>query len=190
MSFFESIITGSVPGLTAGVRTALPYITSLSLQGSALGGAALRAVSLGGIAPKLPLLSANEIIRRVRASGFTVQRSAALQVIKALKGQIAGHEYIQALANYLRPLKPLVPFAGQHQTYPYHVRVLITGRDNFTNEIRQQYVTVTSTRLISKNQAIEKAYGVALGGEGYNMVDLIGMEIVTYTQINPYLGSL
>jgi len=184
-SLLESLVGHTIPGITEGVHLALPYLTQLSLQGSPLSGETIKAVSLGGIAEKLQSLSANEIIRQVRSLGFGVNRQSALRVIKALKGQIQSHEYIQSVASNAAPRAARVPLAGSRQTFKYHVRMSVTGRDSITGETTQQYVTVTSTRLITKAQAQAEAALIVLQGEGYDMADLQSVDVITYTRQNP-----
>jgi hypothetical protein len=177
----SSIIEATIPELTTGIGIALPYLKSLTLQGTPLSGIAREAWSTGAVGEQLPRLSANEIIRRTRSLGFGVNRKKALKAIKAMKAQVDAFIYISKLSKGRRPLASKVPLTDQRQRLKYQYTVQLVGTSLKTGEPYTQYIRINQPRLISKNQAIDLAIPYAeLGTSGDEMtVDKADVPIIT-----------
>jgi len=185
----SSIIEATLPELTAGVGIALPYIKSLTLQGTPLSGIARKEWSTGIAAKQLPRLSSNEIIRRARSLGFQVQRDNALKAIRAMKGQIDAFAYISSLSKGRRPLASKIPLTDQRQRLKYQYTVQLSGTSISTGEPYTQYIRINSPRLISKNQAIDLAIPYAELGTSGDEMTIDKADVPVITRQNPNLEN-
>jgi len=188
-TILESVVESIIPGMTEGVRTALPYLTAMTLQGTSLSGSTLSAIAQGGIAPAGPRLSANEIIRRLRSNGFSVRTQIAKRTIATIRRAVTSQEYVTSLPGHVKPLASKIAPSWFRQEFKYYVRVGVTGLDRNTGELRTQWVTVTSPRLLSINDAKGQAALIVTGTETYDMVDITGIDIASYTKMNPALNK-
>lgn len=168
-----------IAGVTGGLTKYLPMISSLAEQGQTLSAAASVARTLGGI-PKLEKpISANEIIRRVRAAGGKVQRQAALKVISQLRAKIRARSYIQGLNPNRNPIASRLEYGTVKQTARYKYLVLVEGRDKATGRPVTQWITYNTNRLASKTDAeFFAAAAVNIGGSGQ------GLEALNATTID------
>jgi len=185
----SSIIEATAPELTAGIGIALPYLKSLTLQGTPLSGIAREAWSTGVIGEQLPKLSANEVIRRTRALGFGVNRQTALKVIKAFRQQADAFISITKLTPGQRPLASQVPLTDQRQRLKYQYTVQLSGTALESGEPYTQYIRINSPRLISKNQAIDLAIPYAELGTSGDAMSVDKTDVVIITRQNPNIDN-
>lgn len=188
-SVIADILEATLPGVTRGVGLALPYLHSLTLQGTPLGGELIRHKGFIGPPPSLPRLSANEVIRQLRDLGFHVRRQNALKAISAIRQQADSMSYIQALPNGMRPIMGSVPFNVQRQRLKYQVTVALTGHDATTGELRQQFIRINSPSLITKNKAMADAAELVLGRAKYEFGDIVDASVTLYTRQNPGING-
>lgn len=184
-SVISDILEATLPGVTRGVGLALPYLHSLTLQGTPLGGGILKHKALIGPPPSLPRLSANEVIRQLRTLGFHVRRQNALKAISAIRQQAESMSYVNALPNGRRPLMNGIPFSSHNIRLKYQVTVSLTGHDATTGELRQQFIRINSPSLITKNQAMADAAELVLGRAKYEFGDVVDASVTLYVRQNP-----
>lgn len=185
----EAIARAVVPEITGGVGAALPAIAGLAAQGTPFAGTRIAARTLGGVAPTMPKLSANEIIRQVRSMGFRVRRQNALKVISGIREQQDAMTYIAGLSPNQRPRMARVPLATDRQRLKYQVKIAVTGRNRFTGEEQTQMITLNSPRLISRNEAYAAAGDAATTEQAYAFEAITGFEMISYTINNPLRPS-
>ena len=148
-----------IGALTAGLSEALPYLTSLVFNPEQLHGAALISrigkSGLSGLTQNP--LSANEIIRTLRNSGFKVQRQSALKVIKSFKAQLASGLNFGGLDRGLTPQPGFYAPALHPMSSDYLDRVMVPGLDPATGQPKVAYITIMHDELLSSDQIIAQA---------------------------------
>lgn len=165
---FGSVIRGVTKGLTS----AMSAITALATIGTGLETETLLSEFVGSVPRVGNTLSANAIIREVRGMGFHVQRSAALDVIRQVKAQIANRSYVKGLTHRQLPKMTELAYSPFRITSKYQYMVSIIGTDPITGELSQRWITVASDKLITKAAAEELAISSIIGEERYNMEDI------------------
>lgn len=124
-----------IEGVTEGLARALPFMSSLVEQN----------------------LSANEIIRRTTAAGFSMRRTAALSVIRQFKEVATGANYIKAVRDEFLPNPERIAYSVTDIRRNYSYKVRMDGRDSLTGERTQFFVQVTSDQLMTKSEAYAQA---------------------------------
>lgn len=102
-------------------------------------------------------VSSNEMIRQAQAAGLSIRRTNALDLIRQIKDITSTKDYVSSLnyndlPNPNRLAKSVFSLSKQ---YSYTVQV--NGYNNITSELDSQHISVTSDKLISKQDAIDTA---------------------------------
>lgn len=184
-SVLGGLVEAILPPLTRGVGVALPALHALTVQGTLLQGSTLRAASLGGIVTEAPILSANEIIRQVRAMGLPLRRQSALQAIAAMRQQVSAHEYVVSLTGGRMPIASRLPFTATRQRLSYQYTVKVVGTDMETGLQSVGFVRINNTRLMTKNQAVAEAMATIDFGTSAGLTDVNTGDVIMITKQNP-----
>lgn len=184
---FTAGIGRLIPGITKGVRTALPYVQKLALQGTGLSDPAINARLLGGILPTMPRLSANEIIRQVRAAGFGVNRQRALDAIRLLRGNTEFTDSFNSASGRYRPRMADVPLSAHAQRSKYYIKVTVSQVNDETGDTSLRHLTLRSDRLLTPDDITASIAGVMGSGEAYTDVSYEDHVVTSYTIRNPEL---
>lgn len=172
----------AIEGVTQGLAEAMPMVSSLATVGTALSASRLSSLAQGLIPKPEAPLSANEIIRQVRAAGFKVRRQAALKVIGQLKQQVTFRAYVQQLGPNALPVNRYLSMSTYARPTRYQYFVQLDGVDANTGETRTQFVTVVSDRRMSKSEAEFNAVFMAEQSQNYDYTEITGSTTVHITR--------
>lgn len=115
-------------------------------------------------------LSANKILAHLSDAGLGIARTTGLAIIRALREQQPQRDYSLSL-NYdvlPNPLRLTVTLTDTLRRYSYTVKIV--GTHSITGERMEQFVTISSHDLLTKNAAIDVATGYLEGAPGnYNI---------------------
>lgn len=100
-------------------------------------------------------ISADSVYRFLRDSGHDVVRSEIREVVGRLRLDNAVRDYIQRLTPSQRPLKQFIPFTSSTITKTYRYTMEVTGFNLRTEERSTRTLSMTSDRLLSRQEAAE-----------------------------------
>jgi hypothetical protein len=152
MAILELLLEELLPS----ARAALPFVQSMVEQG----------------------LSAGDIQAALSEAGLGVRRTDLLSLVRGLRGIEESRSYLESVRDDFRPdpSRLPAPIAGTLRSYSFQVR--LSGRDADTGELRDERVTVSSSRLLTvrelKDMALSFIPDLAAGelGSGH----LLGLE--------------
>ncbi len=120
---------------------------------------------LRGIMATKEKLSHNEILRRYKAAGGELRRKAGLDVLNRLDAIQSTKKYISSvnLSKHLDKLR--IPFASGETLRDYSFTVRVTGVHPDTGLKIERHIQVSSSVLLTKQQAIDVARSYKVKGK-------------------------
>lgn len=130
-------------------------------------------------------LSANAIINTLKGTGAAVNRQNGLAAIRELRGVIDTRPYVKSV-NYNAQLNPdRLPYALTRQLRQYSYRAELTVLDQDTGETHIVVRNLSSTELLTKQQALDALEDMIFADTSTSGVEYIDAAITEVTQQAP-----
>lgn len=106
--------------------------------------------------------SATEILESLKAQGLGIRRQTGLQVISYLReNTIPARSYIASVNLTKLPTISRLPLSLTNQLRNFAYKALLTGVNSLTGEEQTRSITVSSSQLLTKQEALDIATSIA-----------------------------
>lgn len=123
-------------------------------------------------------LTSSQIISQAKAAGFSFRNQTGFDIIAQLRDNQSASQYIRSVSNstLLNPSKFSKPLSGLLRNYSY--RVEITGTNVTGETVNRKIVTVSTDKVLTKDQIIEYATQTVAGSNNYDGLSVDNATVV------------
>lgn len=111
---------------------------------------------------------ASDVLDQVRAAGYNVIPQTLNQAIDYLTQVVTPADLaLSSLGDSVLPNLASIPLTLTKTLRNFSYRVKVTGRSQFTNQLQDQYISISTNSLLTKEQAVDAAQSMVLGSANY-----------------------
>lgn len=111
-------------------------------------------------------LSANEILRRIKAGGLKIRRKTGLALIRKYQERVGNRKYFKSV-NYDKLLDwTRISYATDKLLRPFSFEIKVAGISKVTGEKVEKFFTTSTSKKLTKAQAVQALLDKMHFGEG------------------------